>query len=408
MRPLGTDAPREPSGRLRERRPPNPVGKVVPARSKRIARIVAISVLLLAAQRNSVCADGPDAAQPPLPAVIVAAATQRSVTSSANHVGRAQAIKTVNLVARVSGFLQKQAFTDGQQVKTGDLLFVIEQDTYKAAVAQSEAALAKAQAVEKNAALTLQRSQELVKTNAVPQSTVDQNVADHDSARADVLAAKASLDQAKINLGYTEIRAPIDGRIGRNLVSVGNVVSPTSGTLATIVSQDPIYVFFPVSTQQVLDFQQRFANRPDAASNAVVRIRLPNGQYYPHTGPVNFLDIQVNQGTDTLTVRALLPNPDGWLRDGQIVDVTVEVGEPKQAVMIPQAALQLDRTGSYVLVVGPDDRVVQRRVTLGAPEGSEIVIEQGLEAGERVIVEGIQKVRPSQQVAPTQAPEATP
>jgi membrane fusion protein (multidrug efflux system) len=167
-------------------------------------------------------------------------------------------------------------------------------------------------------------------------------------------------------------------------------------------------VFFPVSTQQVLDFQQRFANRPDAASNAVVRIRLPNGQYYPHTGPVNFLDIQVNQGTDTLTVRALLPNPDGWLRDGQIVDVTVEVGEPKQAVMIPQAALQLDRTGSYVLVVGPDDRVVQRRVTLGAPEGSEIVIEQGLEVGERVIVEGIQKVRPSQRIAPTQAPEATP
>ncbi len=308
----------------------------------------------------------------------------------------------------MSGFLQKQAFTDGQQVKTGDLLFVIEQDTYKAAVAQAEAALAKAQAVEKNAALTLQRSQELVKTNAVPQSTVDQNVADHDSARADVLAAQASLDQAKINLGYTEIRAPLDGRIGRNLVSVGNVVGPTSGTLATIVSQDPIYVFFPVSTQQVLDFQQRFASRSDAASNAVVRIRLPNGQYYPHSGPVNFLDIQVNQGTDTLTVRALLPNPDGWLRDGQIVDVTVEVGEPKQAVMIPQAALQLDRTGSYVLVVGPDDSVVQRRVTLGAPEGSEIVVEQGLEAGERVIVEGIQKVRPSQRVAPTQAPEATP
>jgi membrane fusion protein (multidrug efflux system) len=381
---------------------------VVPARRKGIFRTVAISILLVAAHGHGACADGPDAAEGATPAVIVAPATLRSITRSTTHVGRVQAIKTVNLVARVSGFLQKQAFMDGQQVKTGDLLFVIEPDTYKAAVVQAEAALAKAQAVEKNAALTLQRSQDLVRTNAVPQSQVDQNVADHDSAQADVLAAQASLDQAKINLGYTEIRAPIDGRIGMILVSVGNFVGPTSGTLATIVSQDPTYVFFPVSTQQFVDYKQRMASRPDAAAGAVIRIKLPNGQYYPHTGPVNFFDIQANRGTDTLTVRATLANPDGWLLDGQIVDVTVEVGQPKQVLMIPQAALQLDRTGSYVLVVGPDDKVVQRRVTLGAPEGSEMAVEQGLEAAERVIVEGIQKVRPGQRVAPTPAPQATP
>jgi membrane fusion protein (multidrug efflux system) len=376
-----------------------------PARCKRISRNAIIAaLLLLVAPGLGLRAD--DAA--PTPAVIVAQATLRSITRSASHVGRVQAIKTVNLVTRVAGFLQRRAFTEGQQVKTGDLLFVVEQDTYKAAVVQAQAALAKAQATEKNAALTLQRSQDLVRTNAVPQATVDQNVADHDAAQADVLAARASLDQANINLGYTEIRAPIEGRIGMILVSVGNFVTPTSGTLATIVTQDPIYVLFPVSTQQFVAYKQRLANHADVPSNAVVRIKLPNGQDYPHSGPVNFFDIQTNRGTDTLTVRAQLPNPDGWLLDGQIVDVTVEAGEPKQALMIPQAALQLDRSGSYVLVVGPDDKVAQRRVTLGAVEGSEVVVEQGLAAGERVIVEGIQKVHPGERVTATRAPDVTP
>jgi membrane fusion protein (multidrug efflux system) len=373
-------------------------------------RIIAIIVLLLGAQGYGVSTYGADPAPSAAPAVIVAPATLRPVTRSGSHVGRVQAIKTVNLVARASGFLRQQAFTDGQRVKTGDLLFVIEHDTYQAAVAQAEAALLKAQAVERNAALTLQRNQTLLRTNAVPQSTVDQNVADHESAQADVKAAQASLDQAKINLGYTDIRAPIDGRIGMIQVSVGNYVGPNSGTLATIVSQDPIYVLFPISTRQFVDYKQRVAGGAAAPETAVARIRLPNGQYHPQTGPIDFYDIQVNRGTDTLTVRALLPNPEGWLLDGQVVDVTVEVGEARQALLIPQAALQLDRTGSYVLVVGQDDTVVQRRVKTGAVEGSEIVVEDGLQAGERVIVEGVQKVRPGQKVVPTAAPapEKTP
>jgi membrane fusion protein (multidrug efflux system) len=380
----------------------------VRAFSKGTARVVAIILLLLAAHGYAVTADGADPAQGAAPAVIVAPATSRAVTRSGSHVGRVQAIKTVNLVARASGFLRKQAFTDGQQVKAGDLLFVIEQDTYQAAVVRAEAALLKARAVEKNAALTLQRNQTLLRTNAVPQSTVDQNVADHDSAQADVLAAQAALDQAKIDLGHTEIRAPIDGRIGMIQVSVGNYVGPNSGTLATIVSQDPIYVLFPISTRQFVDYKQRLASGAAVPEAAVARVKLPNGQYHPHTGPIDFYDIQVNRGTDTLTVRALLPNPDGWLLDGQIVDVTVDVGEPRQALVIPQAALQLDRSGSYVLVVDQDDRVDQRRVKTGAVEGSEIVVEQGLKAGERVIVEGVQKVRPGQRVVPTPAPEKAP
>jgi membrane fusion protein, multidrug efflux system len=348
--------------------------------------------------------------QAPTPAVTVAEATLGPITPSASYVGRVQAVNTVNLVARVSGFLQQLHFREGQRVKTGDLLFTIEQDTYQAAVDQSQANVDRAKATERNADLQLQRSQQLARTNTVPQSTVDQDLANQQSARADVEAAQAALRQAQINLGYTEIRAPIDGRIGMALITIGNFVSPTSGTLATIVSQDPMYVLFPVSAQVVLDYKQRMARNKRSSSDVVVHIRLPNGQDYPHAGLVNFLDIQVNQGTDTVIVRAEFPNPEGWLIAGQIVDVTVEAGEPKQALLIPQAALQLDQSGSYVLVVGSDNKVEQQRVKLGAVEGSHIVVEQGLKQGERVIVQGIQKVRPGMVVAPAQevpAAEAT-
>ena len=350
------------------------------------------------------------APQPPAPAVTVAQATLGSITPSASYVGRVQAVNTVNVVARVSGFLQQQHFKEGQRVKTDDLLFTIEQDTYQAAVDQSQANVDKAKATERNADLQLQRSLQLARTNTVPQSTVDQDQANQQSARADVEAAQAALRQAQINLGYTQIRTPIDGRIGMALITVGNFVSPTSGTLATIVSQDPMYVLFPVSAQVVLDYKQRMAGNKGPSGGVVVHIRLPNGQDYPHAGSVNFLDIQVNQSTDTVIVRAEFPNPDGWLIAGQIADVTVEADEPKQALLIPQAALQLDQSGPYVLVVGSDNNVEQRRVKLGSVEGSDIVAEQGLKQGERVIVQGIQKVRPGMVVAPAQeapAAEAT-
>jgi membrane fusion protein (multidrug efflux system) len=275
-------------------------------------------------------------------------------------------------------------------------------------VDQEKAALAKAQATEQNAALTLQRSQELVKTNAVPQATVDQDVANQRAAEADVRAAEASLRQAEINLAFTEITSPIDGRIGMAAVSVGNFVSPTSGTLATIVTQDPIYVLFPASMRDVLAYRQRVAGQPDAAKNVVVRVKLPNDQDYPHPGTVDFLDIQANQGADTLTVRAQVPNPDGWLVSGQIVNLTVEAGEPRQALMIPQAALQVDQAGSYVLFVDHDDKVQQARVRLSQSEGPDIIVQEGLQPGDRVIVQGIQNVRPGQVVAPTVAAQITP
>jgi membrane fusion protein (multidrug efflux system) len=184
-------------------------------------------------------------------------------------------------------------------------------------------------------------------------------------------------------------------------VSVGNFVNQTTGTLATIVSQDPIYVLFPATMQQVLDYRQRTAKTPGVGANVVVRAILSNGQEYPHPGAVDFLDIQANQGADTLTVRAVFPNSDSWLVSGQIINVTVEAGEPTQTLMIPQAALQVDQSGSYVLVVAPDDTVEQRRVKLGPVQGVDITVAQGLKSGELVIVEGIQKVRPGEAVTPT-------
>jgi membrane fusion protein, multidrug efflux system len=326
------------------------------------------------------------------PAVTVAAAALKSVTPAGTFVGRVQAVNTVNLVSRAEGFLQKRAFTEGQQVKTGDLLFVIEQDTYQAAVDQAQAQLVSAQATERNAALALQRSQELVKTNAA----------------AAVRSAQAALEQANINLAFTEIKAPIDGRIGMANVSVGNFVNQASGTLATIVSQDPIYVLFPATTQQVLDYRQRIAKTPGASSNIVVRAILPNGQEYPHPGSVDFIDIQANQAADTLTVRAIFPNPHNWLVAGQIVNLTVEAGEPTQTLTIPQAALQVDQSGSYVLVVASDDKVEQRRVKLGPVQGADITVSDGLKPAELVIVEGIQKVRPGEAVTPTPVVQSTP
>jgi membrane fusion protein, multidrug efflux system len=371
-----------------------------------LGTIILVAAALCGCGRSSTSNQASAAATPP--AVTVTAVTLKSVTPAGTFVGRVQAVNTVNLVSRVEGFLQKRAFTEGQQVKTGDLLFFIEQDTYQAAVDQAQAQLASAQATERNAALALQRSQELVRTNAVAQATVDQNLANQGTAAAAVSSAQAALEQANINLAFTEIKAPIDGRIGMANVSVGNFVNQATGTLATIVSQDPIYVLFPATTQQVLDYRQRSAKTPSASANAVVRATFSNGQEYPHPGSVDFLDIQTNQATDTLTVRAVFPNPDNWLVAGQIVNVTVAAGEPTQTLTIPQSALQVDQSGSYVLVVGADNKVEQRRVKLGPVQGPDITVSDGLKPGELVIVEGIQKVRPGEAVTPTPSVQSGP
>jgi membrane fusion protein, multidrug efflux system len=338
---------------------------------------------------------------PPPPAVSVTAVASRQVTETGDFVGRVTAIDKVDIVARVAGFIEERNFTEGQSVKKGDLLFRIEQDTYKAAVDQQAANLAKAQATEANAALQLQRGQELIKNQNIPQSTLDQRAADAQSAEADVLQAQALLEQAKINLGYTEIRAPIDGRIGRATFTVGNLVQPSSGTLATIVSLDPIYVTFQASERNIIAYKSRVAESADKDPHVVVHIKMPDGSEYPHPGVTNFLDVQVDSNTDTVAVRAQVPNPNGILIPGGIVGVTTARGQPEAALVVPQSAVQLDQAGHFVLVVDDTKKVELRRVTTGVEQGRDVVVTNGLKEGELVIVEGIQKVRPGQVVAPT-------
>ena len=346
-----------------------------------------------------ICCTGAAAQSAPPPSVTVQPVVSRQVTEAGDFIGRIVAIDKVDVVARVPGFIEERHFTEGQQVKKGDLLFRIEQDTYKAAVDQQSANLAKAKATEVNAKLQFERGQELVKNQNIPQSTVDQRSADEQTAAADVLQAQALLEQAKINLGYTEIRSPIDGRIGLANFTVGNLVNPSSGTLATIVSQDPIYVAFPVSEADIIVYRRRVAESDNP--HVTLHIKLPDGTIYQHQGLTNFLDVKVDPNTDTVLVRAQLPNPDGILVPGGIVGVVTDRATPQPSLMVPQAAVLLDQAGSHVLIVNDAKTVEQRRITTGIEQGRDIVVKDGLKEGELVIVEGIQKVHPGQSVTAT-------
>jgi membrane fusion protein, multidrug efflux system len=302
-------------------------------------------------------------------AVAVTPVVSRQVTETGVLIGRVTAINKVDIVARVPGFIEERYFIEGQQVKTGDLLFRIEHATYKAVVEQQRANLAKAKATEINATLQLARGKELVSKQNISQATVDQRAADEGVAQANVLAAQALLDQAEINLGYTEVRSPIDGRIGIAIFTVGNLVGPSSGTLATIVREDPVYVIFQPSERDILEYKRRVAESAGKTAHVTVHIQLPNGSAYPHPGLTNLLDVQVDTTTETVAVRAQVPNPKGLLVPGGVVGVITERGAPRPALMVPQSAVQLDQAGRYVLVVDEAKKVELRRVTTGVEQG---------------------------------------
>ena len=340
------------------------------------------------------------------PAVTVFKVEQRDVTPSTSFTGRIEAMDKVDLRARVEGFLEQQLFTEGQEVKAGDLLFVIEKAPYKAEIENVEAAIARAQATLDRAELERRRQAELVRKQATAQAQLDDAAAASGEARADLRRQQANLTTAELNLGYTEIRAPIAGRVGRNNSAVGNFVGPQSGTLATIVSQDPMYVTFPVTQRQLLAVRKDAAAASRDPTSMAVKIRLADGSLYDELGRLNFVDVQFNAGTDTVQVRATLPNPKDLLVDGQLVTALVETAQPQAALLIPQQAVQVDQAGRFVLKVDAENKVQVQRITVGAEQSGSYVVTNGLTVGERVITEGLQKVRPGIVVDAAEAPAA--
>ena len=358
---------------------------------------IGVTVPLLAA-----CDERKPAAAPAAkPAVGVRAATLKGVQRSFEFVGRIKAVETVQLRARVEGFLDKVMFREGQDVKAGDLLYQIEKVQFQAQVDQAKANLASAEAELTNARLQYARQAQLARDQFTPQSQVDQWKATLDSDMAKVLQMQAILKQATVSLDYTDIRSPIGGRIGRTAYTLGNLVNPASGVLATIVSQDPIYVQFPVSVRELETIRETRRREDGDLAKIEIRVRLPNGQEYAQRGVWNLTDPQVDQQTDTLIMRATIANPDRQLTDGQFVTAIIRERQEEPRLVVPQAALQIDQSGYYVLVVDDQQKVEQRRIQTGPNQDTEVVITSGLRDGENVIVDGIQKVRPGQFVEAT-------
>jgi membrane fusion protein (multidrug efflux system) len=372
-----------------------------------------VSIRLLTAGAIAVGAPSATRAQPAPsgpPAVGVVEAIKRPITETSEFLGRIQAVNRVNVVARVTAFLEKRLFEEGSEIKAGVQLYRLERGPFEADLASKQAIVAQLQATLENAKLTTDRARTLLGGPAGQQSTYDAALASQRSLEAQVQSAQAQVQSSQINLDYTDIRSPIDGKIGRTAVTEGNVVNPGSGVLTTIVSQDPMYVLFPVSVRAGLELRDRYATR--GGFNAVViKIRLPDGRSYDQTGKLDFVDNTVAQSTDTFLVRGAIPNPPlhdpsttggpvRELTDGEFVTVMLEGVQPVEVLAIPRSAVLSDQQGDYVFTVGADNKAEQHRVQLGQSTPTIAAVINGLTLGDKVIAEGLQRVRPGQPVSP--------
>src|ERR1700722_16626469 len=344
------------------------------------------------------------------PAVGVIEATKRPVTETSEFLGRIEAPNRVSVVARVTAFLEKRLFNEGAEVKTGELLYQLERGPFEADLATKQATVEQLQATLVNATPTAARARTLLGGPAGQQSTYDAAIANQRSFEAQVQSAQAQVQLSQINLDYTEIHSPIDGKIGRTAVTEGNVVNPSSGTLTTIVSQDPMYVTFPVPVRESLELRERYATRGGFKA-VVIKVRLTDGRLYGQTGELNFVNNTIAQNTDTITLRGTIPNPALYdpgmtggtvreLTDGEFVTVLLEGVQPIEVLAIPRSAVLSDQQGDYVFTVGADNKAEQRRIQLGQSTATVAAVVSGLAPGDKVIAEGLQKVRPGQPVAP--------
>jgi membrane fusion protein, multidrug efflux system len=369
----------------------------------RLSAFIAASLVLAASATGQPAPGGP-------PAVGVVRAARQQIIQTDEFIGRIQAVGRVALIARVTAFLEKRLFVEGSEVKKGDPLYLLEQAPFQAQVDSNKATIDQLEAQHRNTEQALERAQALLKTQAGTQSTADSALASERALAAQIAGAKAQLRQSEINLGYTEIRAPIDGLVSSTAVTEGNVVSPTSGTLATLVSQDPMYVIFSIAQRTGIDLRNRYATK-GGFSAVVIKLRLPDGRVYEEDGKADYASPTVAENTDTITVRGVIPNTvfpgmkvgtpgSRQLTDGEFVTVLLEGVQPIFVLAIPRAAVLSDQQGDYVYVVDAQNKAEVRRVQLGQSTPSTAVVTNGLEEGDLVISEGLQRARPGEAVSP--------
>ena len=346
------------------------------------------------------------------PAVGVAKVGTKPIIETERFIGRIQAVNEVNLVARVTAFLEKRDFTEGDEVKSGQTLYELERPPFEADVQAKQGTIEQIKAQLANADVTLDRAQTLLKTPAGQQSTVDAAKASQGNLQGQLLNAQANLRTSEIELGYTTVPAPIDGKIGRTNITIGNVVSPSTGTLATIVQQDPMYVVFPIAVRSAIELRSRY-NGNGGFDAVQIKIVLPDGRTYGQVGKLNFVDNTIAANTDTIVLRGTIPNPPlpqqskgsvtRELVDGEFIQVLLEGVEPVQVLSVPRAAVSTDQQGDFVYLVGDDNKAIKQMVKLGQSTATEASVISGLKEGQTVIVDGIQRVRPGQPVSPAPA-----
>jgi RND family efflux transporter MFP subunit len=365
------------------------------AANARIVFVISAFATLGACEQNSFVA-------PPPPRVDVGVPVQRTVTRFLEATGNTAPINTVDLVARVQGFLQSINYQDGSFVKEGTTLFTIEPETYKLKLEQAHAAEAGVQASLKQAEADFKRQSDLVQKQAVAQSTLEQSTSTRDNAQANLQQAQINTKIAAVNFGYTNVVAPFDGIVSAHLVSVGELVGAASPTqLATIVQLDPIYVNFNVNEQDVLRIRAEALRRgltPNDLRQLPIEVGLQTESGYPHKGKLDYAAPTINQSTGTLAVRGVLPNAERVLLPGYYVRVRVPFNQQQNALLVPDVALGSDQSGRYVLVVNNENVVEQRKVKTGPVEDDLRVIESGLKADDRVVVAGLLRAIPGQKV----------